>query len=51
MQSSAESGSVVQAEGSRGRSMARGWEVGRACQIPGQTVSVGFAYIPLDPGN
>ena len=25
--------------------MTEGWEV------PGQKVSVGFAYIPLDPGN
>ena len=31
--------------------MTEGWEVGRICQVPGQKVSVGFAYIPLDPGN
>ena len=51
MQSSAESGSMVQAEEGQGRSMAEGWRVGKACQVPGQKVSVGFAYIPLDPGN
>lgn len=43
MKSSGEADSVVQAEEGKGSNLAEGSEVCRACQIPGQKVSVGFS--------
>lgn len=52
MKSSREAECVLQAEEGRGCSnMVEGSESRRACSIPGQKVSVGFASIQPDAGN